>query len=386
MASINYNDSRFTEVEKDKNAAISQSNSTYDNLIKDSGKYYNNLISQSKDWAKEQANIQNQQTDFTIQKIEQQKDQAKKDYTKEQKGAYQDYMKQSNAYGSNMQGVGQQGLSGSGWSETIQAGFYNTYQNRYAQARESYNNIVMNYDNNIKEAQLQNSSALATIYANAQKEQLELALQNFTVIKDLSLAKQNAYLALDSEYNDRWREVESQINTENALAEEIRQYNESLAEQKRQYNEKMAEERRQYNETLAFQKSEAAREQANWEKEYALSKSKASGSGGGGSSGGISGGNSSVVLTENNNNKNNNNNNNKNNNDSNYYGEHYNVALQMATTLYTGGGVNKFKEIESILANFLSKGLITEAGAQHIINTINAGEAKGSGGGKGSSW
>lgn len=258
---INYNDSRFTEVEKDKNAAIKQSNSTYDSLINQSGKYYDNLIQQSKDAADKQTALQNQQTEFAIDKIEQQKAQAKKDYTKEQKGAYQDYMKQSNAYGSNMQTAGQQGLGGSGWSETIQAGFYNTYQNRYAQARESYNTIIMNYDNNIKEAQLQNSSALLEIYNQAQKEQLELALQNFTVIKDLSIAKQNQYLAIDSEYNDRWRQVESQINTENALAEEIRQYNASLAEQKRQADldqayrnsqlalqrEQLAEEKRQFN-------------------------------------------------------------------------------------------------------------------------------------------
>ncbi len=258
---INYNDSRFTEVEKDKNAAIKQSNSTYDSLISQSGKYYDNLIQQSKDAANKQTALQNQQTEFAIDKIEQQKAQAKKDYTKEQKGAYQDYMRQSNAYGSNMQTAGQQGLGGSGWSETIQAGFYNTYQNRYAQARENYNTIIMNYDNNIKEAQLQNSSALLEIYNQAQKEQLELALQNFTVIKDLSIAKQNQYLAIDSEYNDRWRQVESQINTENALAEEIRQYNASLAEQKRQADldqayrnsqlalqrEQLAEEKRQFN-------------------------------------------------------------------------------------------------------------------------------------------
>lgn len=261
---INYNDSRFTELEKEESQAKQQSNSTYDSLIKDSGKYYDNLINQSKDWANKQADIQNQQTEFTVQKIEQQKEQAAKDYTKEQKGAYQDYMKQSNAYGSNMQTAGQKGLGGSGWSETIQSGFYNTYQNRYAQARESYNEIVMNYNNNIKEAELQNSSALATIYANAQKEQLELALQSFTVIKDLKLAKQDKYLALDSEYNNRWRQVESQINTENALAEEIRQYNASLAEQKRQADMDQAYR----NSQLALQRQQLAQEQAQWQKEF----------------------------------------------------------------------------------------------------------------------
>ena len=195
---INYDDSRFTDLEKEEQAAKDQSNSTYDNLIKDSGKYYDDLIAQSKEWSDKQADIQNQQTEFAIDKIEQQKELAEKDYTKEQKGAYQDYMRQSNAYGSNMQATGQQGLGGSGWSETIQSGFYNTYQNRYAQARESYNTIVMNYDNNIKEAQLQNSSALATIYAQAQQDQLELALQSFTVIKDLTLAKQDRLFAIDS--------------------------------------------------------------------------------------------------------------------------------------------------------------------------------------------
>lgn len=273
---INYNDSRFTQLEKEEQAAKNQSNGTYDSLIKDSGKYYDNLINQSKDWADKQADIQNQQTEFTVQKIEQQKEQAAKDYTKEQKGAYQDYMKQSNAYGSNMQTAGQKGLGGSGWSETIQSGFYNTYQNRYAKARESYNEIVMNYNNNIKEAELQNSSALANIYANAQKEQLELALQSFTVIKDLKLAKQDKLLALDSEYNDRWRQVESQINTENALAEEIRQYNATLAEQKRQADMDQAYR----NSQLALQKQQLAQEQAQWQAEFNLAKSQASSGGG----------------------------------------------------------------------------------------------------------
>lgn len=281
---INYNDSRFAEVEKDKNTALQQSNSTYDSLINQSSKYYDNLIQQSKDAAAKQTELQNQQTEFAIQKIEQQKDKAEKDYTKEQKGAYQDYMKQTNAYGSNMQAAGQQGLGGSGWSETIQAGFYNTYQNRYAQARENYNTIVMNYDNNIKEAQLQNSSALLQIYNQAQQEQLELALQNFSVIKDLTLGKQKDYLTIDEMYNDRWRQVESQINTENALAEQIRQYNASLAEQKRQADLDQAYR----NASLALE-----REKFNWQKAQASASSSGGGSGGGSGSTKLTSGSSS---------------------------------------------------------------------------------------------
>lgn len=274
---INYNDSRFTDIKNEEKAALNQSNSTYDSLINQSSKYYDNLIAQSKDAAAKQTELQNQQTEFAVQKIEQQKEQAAKDYTKEQKGAYQDYMRQSNAYGSNMQTAGQKGLGGSGWSETIQAGFYNTYQNRYAQARENYNTIVMNYDNNIKDAQLQNSSALLQIYNQAQQEQLELALQNFTVIKDLSIAKSDKAFAIDSEYNNRWRQVESQINTENALAEEIRQYNASLAEQKRQADM----DQKYRNQQLALQKQELAQQQSQWQKEFNARYGSGGGSGSG---------------------------------------------------------------------------------------------------------
>lgn len=234
MASINYDDERFTQVNTDKENAINQSNTTYDDLINKSGEYYDNLIQNSKETADKQAQIQNEQNQFTLEKIEQQKQQAEKDYKKEQTGAYVDYQKQINQYGTNAEKMASNGLSNSGYSESSKVSMYNTYQNRVSNARESFNNIIQNYNNNMKDAQLQNSSALAKIYADAQAQQLELALDSFSVIKDLKLNKQNTYMALDSEYNDRWKQVEAQINSENALAEEIRQYNERMAEEKRQ--------------------------------------------------------------------------------------------------------------------------------------------------------
>ena len=154
-------------------------------------------------------------------------------------------------------------------------------------ARESYNQAILNYDNSIKEAQLANNSALAKIAYEALQQQLELSLQGFQYKNTLLLQKLDAVNETKDRYYQRYQNVLQQINTENKLAEEVRQYNATLAEQKRQHNEsmslnkqKLAEEIRQYNATLAFQKSEAAREQKNWEKQYALSKSKSSGSGG----------------------------------------------------------------------------------------------------------
>jgi hypothetical protein len=277
---INYDDKRFQEVEKQQDAALKETQSTYNSMINNSDKYYQQQINASKDWANKQTELQQAQTDFAIEKVEQAKDQAKKDYTREQKGAYSDYQKAIDPYGVNAEKLAAQGLNNSGYSKSVAINAYNTYQNRYSAARESYNQAILNYDNSIKEAQLANNSALAKIAYEALQQQLELSLQGFQYKNTLLLQKLEAVNQTKDRYYQRYQNVLQQINTENSLAEQVRQYNESMALNK----QKLEEEKRQYNATLAFQKSEAAREQKNWEKQYALSKSKSSGSGGGSSS------------------------------------------------------------------------------------------------------
>nr|DAQ64088.1 MAG TPA: hypothetical protein [Caudoviricetes sp.] len=49
----------------------------------------------------------------------------------------------------------------------------------------------------------------------------------------------NKQQEINNEYYDRWLNVLNQINTENALAEEKRQFDAQLAEEKRQYNESL---------------------------------------------------------------------------------------------------------------------------------------------------
>jgi hypothetical protein len=253
---INYDDKRFTEVEADKKAALNEVDVTYGNMISNSDKYYQSQIDASKQWADKQAQLQQEKTDFAIEKIEQDKAQAKKDYTKEQSGAYVDWRKQSNEYGTEAEKMASAGLANTGYSESSQVSMYNTYQNRVTAARESYNQIVLSYNNAIKDAQLQNSSVLAEIAYQAQKEQLELSLQGFMYKNQLIVERDNKKTQLNSEYYARYQDVLKQINTENALAEEVRQYNASLAqqqaqlaEQKRQFEAQMAEEKRQFNAT-----------------------------------------------------------------------------------------------------------------------------------------
>ena len=262
---IDYNDQRFTQVESDKNTALNDLEKTYTDMIDNSDSYYQAQIDASKDWADKQSELQQEKTDFAIEKIEQQKEQAKKDYIKEQSGSYVDWQKQSNQYGANAEQMAAQGMAGTGYSESSQVSMYNTYQNRVMTAREAYMRAVQNYDNSITEARLQNNSLLAEIAYNALQQQLELSLQGFQYKNTLILDKTAKKLEVDQMYYNRYQDVLQQINTENALAEQVRQYNESkalerekLAEQKRQFEAQLAEEQRQFNETMEYNKSKSS--------------------------------------------------------------------------------------------------------------------------------
>ena len=251
---INYDDSRFTEVEEDKQTALSELESTYADMINDSDQYYQSQIDAAKNYADTQSQLQQEQTDFAIEKIEQEKEQAKTDYLKEQSGAYVDWQKQSNQYGSNAEKMAAAGLANTGYSESAQVSMYNTYQNRLATARESYNKAVLNYNNSITEARLQNNSVLAEIAYNALQTQLALSLEGFQYKNQLILDKYNKKTEIDNTYYSRYQDVLAQINTENALAEQVRQFNANkslqyaqLAESKRQYNKSLEEQQRQFN-------------------------------------------------------------------------------------------------------------------------------------------
>ena len=265
---VNYNDKRFTKVESQKNAALKESEKTYDQMIKDSDRYYNKQVDAVEKWGDKQTQLQQQQSDFAIEQIQQQKDQAKKDYLKEQSASYVDWQKQSDDYGSNAEKMADNGLAHTGYSESSQVSMYNTYQNRVATARETYNRAVLNYDNAIKDARLQNSSALAEIAYNTLKQSLELSLQGFQYKNQLVLEKANVKRDIDNTYYTRYQNVLSQINHENSMAEQIRQYNQNHALDLKQYNESV----RQYNASLALQKQQLAEEQRQFNENLAFQK------------------------------------------------------------------------------------------------------------------
>lgn len=297
---VNYDDKRFKQVNTQKQNALNEVDKTYGDMIGKSDSYYQAQIDASKQWADKQTELQNQQTDFAIEKIEQEKAKAEKDYTKEQSGAYVDWQKQSNQYGVKAEQMASSGMTNTGYSESSQVAMYNTYQMRVATARESYNNAVLNYNNAIKDARLQNNSALADIAYKALQQQLELSLQGFQYKNQLILDKANKKTEVENNYYKRYQDVLAQINQEISLAEQIRQYNENLALQKA----KAEEEKRQYNQTLALQKAQLEEEKRQYNETLALQKKNLNSSGGGskgGSGGGNGSGNPQKVKPESNN-------------------------------------------------------------------------------------
>lgn len=296
---INYDDPKFKNVESQKQASLTENNNTYDNMINQSDKYYQDQINAVKDYGKQQQEIQQANTDFAIEQINQQKDQAAKDYKKEQSGAYVDWQKQSNQYGANAEQQAAQGLNNTGYSESSQVSMYNTYQNRVATARESFNKAILNYDNAIKDAQLQNNSKLAEIAFNTLQTQLELNLQGFQYKNQLILDKVAQNRSIDSEYYSRYQDVLKQMNTENTMKEQIRQYNQNFAQQEKEYQEgirqfntqmeyykqkdakeyaykikQLEEQKRQFEQEYTLKKKQMEQSQAQWQAEYNLAKKK----------------------------------------------------------------------------------------------------------------
>ena len=312
--SINYDDERFVEVEQDKQQALTDVENTYGGMISEADKYYQAQIDASKEWADKQSQLQQENTDFLIEKVEQDKAQAQKDYTKEQSGAYVDWQKQSNQFGANAEQMAMNGMANTGYSESSMVSMYNTYQNRVATARESYNKAVLNYDNNIKEAILQNNSKLAEISYQALQTQLQLALEGFQYKNNLLLEQMNKKQEVDNQYYNRYQDVLAQMNQENALAEEIRQFEanyelqvKEYEEQIRQFNEEMerlkkkdAEEHALELEKLELQKKQLEEEKRQFDQSYALQKQQLSASKSSSSKSSSSGssGNASITKTE----------------------------------------------------------------------------------------
>lgn len=275
--SVNYDDQRFQDVKTEQTQKETELNNTYDNILSNSDKYYQNQIDATKDYADKQSELQQAQTDFAIEQIEQQKDQTQKDYTKEQKASYADYMKQTK---SNAQNMANSGLSNTGYSESSVVSMYNQYQNRVGSAKESLNQAILNYNNSIQQAILANNEKLAEIAYNALQTQNQLNQQSFEYKNSIILQKEQALQNLNNTYYARYQDVLAQINNEIDLQMTLdqidREYEQWLKEFEAEQKQLDAQNAQWWANFNAEQEQWNAQmkqwdiENAQWEKEFAL--------------------------------------------------------------------------------------------------------------------
>lgn len=246
---IDYED-KLTKLEEEKSQVLTDAEKAYGDMAGSMKENIDKQITASQDWATTQKNLQQDRTDLTINQIKQQKEQARKDYTKELSGAYTDYKKESNRYGVGAEEMAAAGLSGTGYSESSQVSMYNAYQSRVAAARESYNQAVLNYDNAIAEAKLQNSSALAEIAYNALQQELTLTMQGLEYENEFLLALEDRKAQIEDSYHNQYMDVWNQMNREREFEESVRQYEQDFAENKRQYDQDYEEGKRRFDEEM----------------------------------------------------------------------------------------------------------------------------------------
>lgn len=249
---VNMNDDRLTAIKTEESQAKNDLNNTYNSMINNTDKFYQDQIQSSKDYTTQQADSQNEKTQQSINEINQQKEQTQADYTKEQKGAYNDYMQQANPYGNQAEKIASMGIQNSGVSESDKTSMYNTYQNRVATARDTLNKTNMNYDNKIAEAKISNNTTIAEIYANAAKEQAQTALQGFQYKNTLIQTKANQLTELGTRYDSKYLNTYNQINSELQSKKETDEYNEKMELQRREDEEK----RQEYLKNLQLQQQE----------------------------------------------------------------------------------------------------------------------------------
>lgn len=263
---INDLDKSKTSAQNDLNALDSQKqaeldsyNQNYENQLNE----YQDLMDQQQSnidtWAEEQKKQQQAQTDFNINVINQNKEQAAKDTEAEVKDSYVDYMKQTNQYGGALENLASRGLATQGYSESSKVAMYNTYQNRVGTAKAALTKANTEYDNQIQQALLNNDANLAEIALQHMQQSYQIALQGFEYKQNMYNNKLSYETSLNEIYYNRAADLQSRIDSyNNQLAsitqkqEENKQWWENFYENQRQFNESLAEEQRQYNTSMGI--------------------------------------------------------------------------------------------------------------------------------------
>ena len=292
---VNYDDERFTSVKEEEADLLGKAQESYGERAAGVDKVYESLKESTQKWADTQTDLQNQQTNQIITELEQQKGYAQKDYEKEQAGAYVDWRKQSNQYGSEAEKMAASGLANTGYSESSQVSMYNAYQNRVAVARESFQRTCDNFANQIANAKIQNNAALAEIALTAMEKAAEYDLQAFLHKDQLLSELFDREMQIRQFSSDKWYKALDQVNLENSRLFEYDQqqnqfafqadqaeierewkaeHDKAMAEIQQAYQKELDKINHDYDLALVKANTQAAKEKADHDHKLALEKAK----------------------------------------------------------------------------------------------------------------
>lgn len=210
-----YEDQRMKDLQEEKTTAISEVEKLYGDMIQGNKDQYQGMIDATKEAAEKQSQLQQQQTDFALEQIEQQKKDAEKSYQEEQSAAWTDYKKQTDPHGVAAEQLAQAGLEGSGYAESSRVAMYNAYQNRVATARAGLEQAMVSYNNAITQARLTNDATLAQIALDALQQRLAYEAQVFQMNNELLLAQYNQVTGLKEYWGSREQALLAQLQAEN---------------------------------------------------------------------------------------------------------------------------------------------------------------------------
>lgn len=238
QTAVDTNDGRLTSINRDRQQAIANSNNDYNqrinqnrtdynNMINSTDQYYNQINNSLNQGLQKQQEAMNAQTEANINRINTEKEKANRNYLKEQKGSYIDYRNATNQYGANAEQMASNGLWGSGYSETYRSNAYNTWQNRVATARQSLNDTMTSYDQQITDALNSNNTAQAELWSKIALQVAQNSLQGFqyknTLIESRNTQENNLIQARNSRedtlnsrydtlYQNTWSDMSADLN------------------------------------------------------------------------------------------------------------------------------------------------------------------------------
>ena len=179
-----------SSIDARESARLDEVDLRYSGLLDESNKIYSDIakgysLDNPESFASVMMQLQEAKTEQAISEINSKKKLAEKDYEKEKKAAYVDWKRQSDPYGANAEARATNGLTSSGYSETVQARMYSDYQTRLISARESFVRAETEFATAIASARLQNSAALAQIAFDSFQKQCEYILSGLTARQGL---------------------------------------------------------------------------------------------------------------------------------------------------------------------------------------------------------